>query len=603
MNHFFSVFKSSMSAKVVLVLCLVILVFRLSNVSQKETSWDVLGYYLPLPATFIYDDPLMENRSWIEEVNSEKHLTDTLYQISATPDGKPMYFFLLGMAMLFLPFFLLGHGSAYLFGFPMDGFSEPYQYALVLGGLFYTFLGLFYLRKTLKFFFTERVTALVLVILVLGTNYSHHLTLKNLETVNVLFFFVAFLIWNTIQWHRNQRLTNLLMIGVSITFMSLVKPSEILILFLPLCYGVFNKQSFIAKRKLIVKNKTQFIWMFLLCVLIALPQMSYWFVRTGSLFYDSYINPGVGLDVTSPYILESLFSFKKGWLIYTPVMILSLAGFYFFIKEKREVALSFFVYFVFSAYIIFSWTEWWYGAAFSNRPLITVYPILAVSLGFFIQYISTQKKISKVLVAVFVLVAICLNQFQWWQLRAGILEPYRMTKEYYFATFLKTSVSDSDKALLSVFRNFDGSHEFKNKEEYQLVSEEFVDVHSKEANSFVFTPQLEFSPSFEKPYCEITSQDHIWIEVEVEFSEHDLVDSLQLPLIVTHLNRKEGAYGYFSSRLSRNKKVGDTKYWVTKTYMTPNIRSNKDGVKVYIWNKDRIKLEINSLVIRVFEKR
>jgi len=107
MNRVFTVLKSSFSSTILLVICLTILVFRLGNVSEKETSWDVLGYYLPLPATFIYDDPLMENRQWIEKVNEEKQLTDTLYQISSTPDGKPMFFFLLGMAMLFLPFFLL----------------------------------------------------------------------------------------------------------------------------------------------------------------------------------------------------------------------------------------------------------------------------------------------------------------------------------------------------------------------------------------------------------------------------------------------------------------------------------------------------------------
>ena len=597
MNPVFTVLKSSFSSTILLVICLTILVFRLGNVSEKETSWDVLGYYLPLPATFIYDDPLMENRQWIEKVNEEKQLTDTLYQISSTPDGKPMFFFLLGMAMLFLPFFLLGHGSAFLLGYPMDGFSEPYQYALVLGGLFYTFLGLFYLRKTLLHFFTEKTSAIVLVIIVLGTNYSHHLTLKNLETVNVLFFFVAVLIWNTIQWHNTQKIINLLMIGASVTFMSLVKPSEILILFLPLFYGVYNKESFARKWRLLLQYKVQFIGMFALCLLIALPQMSYWFVRTGSLFYDSYINPGVGLDVTSPYIFESLFSFKKGWFIYTPVMILSLIGFYFFFKKKKEVALSFFLYFIFTAYIIFSWTEWWYGAAFSNRPLITVYPILAVSLGFLVQFVSKQKNILKGIVSVFVLMSVFLNQFQWWQLRAGILEPYRMTKEYYFATFLKTTATNSDRELLSVFRNFDGSHDFNNREEYKLVSEQLVQNFPFELDS-----EIEFSPSFETAYGELTNEDHIWIEVEVQFQEYPEIDSLKMPLLITHINRKEGAYGYFSSQIRKEISMGEKESKFTATYMTPNIRNSRDGVKIYIWNKYKTELEVNSIKVKIFEK-
>ena len=93
-------FKSSFSLQILVALISLILVFRLSNVSEKEMSWDVFGYYLPLPATFIYNDPLMEDRVWVEELNKEKQLTDTLYQISSTPDGKSMYFFLLGMAII-----------------------------------------------------------------------------------------------------------------------------------------------------------------------------------------------------------------------------------------------------------------------------------------------------------------------------------------------------------------------------------------------------------------------------------------------------------------------------------------------------------------------
>lgn len=593
MNSLFSPLKTSLSANIFVFLVLSIVVFRLINVSEKETSWDVLGYYLPLPATFIYDDPLMQDREWIETVNSQRKLTDTLYQISTTPDGEPMYFFLLGMAMLFLPFFLLGHGSAFILGYPPDGFSLPYQYALVLGGLFYTFLGLFYLRKILLQFFTEKTTAIVLIIIVLGTNYSHHLTLKNLETVNVLFFFVAVLIWNTIQWHNTQKIINLLMIGASVTFMSLVKPSEVLIVFLPLFYGVYNKETLFKKWKLLLQYKGQFIWMFALCLIIALPQISYWYVRTGSLFYDSYINPGVGLDVTSPYIFESLFSFKKGWFIYTPVMIFSVIGFFFFLKQKKEIAISFFLYFLFTAYIIFSWTEWWYGAAFSNRPLITVYPILAVSLGYFVQFVGKKHYVLKIVFSIAVVSFILLNQFQWWQLRSGILEPYRMTKDYYWATFLKTSATEEDRELLSVFRNFDGSHDFVNKNDYKIISE-----FELEGFPTKLTPEVEFSPSFEKSFVDITSQDHIWVEIEVNHQFTPQTDSTELPLIVIHMNRKEGAYGYFSSRLTPK---NNSKSVVT--YMSPNIRSAKDGLKTYIWNKDKNEVNISSVKIKIFEKK
>ena len=601
MNHFLSHFNTSLSFKILLTLCALILVFRASTISEKETSWDVLGYYLPLPATFIYEDPLMKDRTWIERVNEDKKFTDTLYQISTAPDGSPMYFFLLGMAMLFLPFFWLGHGLAFLLDYPMDGFSMPYQIAMVIGGLVYTFIGLIYLRKILLHFFTEKLTSLVLLIMVLATNYSHHLTLKNLETVNVLFMFVAVLIWNTLQWHKTQKLINVLAIGISITFMSLVKPSEVLIVFLPIFYGVYNQESLLSKWKLIQANRTQFFWTFLVCLVIALPQMSYWYSRTGSLFYDSYINPGVGLDVLSPYVFESLFSFKKGWFLYTPVMILAVLGFYFFFKKKREIALSFFLYVLFTSYIIFSWTEWWYGAAFSNRPLITVYPIFAISLGFFLQFIGEKRRITKLFVLVFILGATFLNQFQWWQLREGILDPYRMTKEYYLATFLKTSATEADKKLLSVYRNFDGSHQFTNKSDYTLKST-FLVSPSDTSPSFLLTSSEEFSPVFEKPFESLTEKDHIWAEVMVTYTNSSMSKS-KLPLVVAHMNRKEGAYGYSSSQLSVWSDSSQNELVHKSFYMTPNVRNSQDGLKIYLWNNSQAEMKIERMEVKIYEPK
>lgn len=61
---------------------------------------------------------------------------------------------------------------------------------------------------------------------------------------------------------------------------------------------------------------------------------------------------------------------------------------------------------------------------------------------------------------------IFLNQFQWWQLRNYILDPYRTTKAYYWSIFLKTKPDASTAKLKRVERDFSGGFEFKNREEY-----------------------------------------------------------------------------------------------------------------------------------------
>ena len=74
--------------------------------------------------------------------------------------------------------------------------------------------------------------------------------------------------------------------------------------------------------------------------------------------------------------------------------------------------------------------------------MITLYPILAISLGYLLVFLKDRKLIIRALFTAIVIFFIFLNQFQWWQLKHYILDPYRTTKEYYWATFLKTKVTE-----------------------------------------------------------------------------------------------------------------------------------------------------------------
>lgn len=228
----------SLSFITLILICSFISVYRMTHVTDKELSWDILGYYLYLPSTFIYHQPMLNDYTWLEKINAEKDLTGTLYMVSTNDQGEPMYFFLMGMSILYLPFFLIGHALAGILKFPMDGFSAPYQYSLVVGAVIYTLIGLFFFRKNLRHFFSERISAIIMIIIVFGTNYIHHLTDKDLETVNMLFMLMNIILWNTIKWHESQNFKNLLAIGLCTTLMVLVKPSEVFIVMLPLLWNV-----------------------------------------------------------------------------------------------------------------------------------------------------------------------------------------------------------------------------------------------------------------------------------------------------------------------------------------------------------------------------
>lgn len=603
---------AKLSAITLVLIGLVLSIYRLNHVRTNEFSWDVLGYYMPLPATFIHGDLLLKDISWLEQQNEEKDLTATFYTISKNQDREPMYLFLFGMAILYLPFFFMGHGIALITSFPPDGFSEPYVYALVIGSIFYTLLGLFYLRKILKHYFSELITTIVLLIVVFGTNYIHHMTVKNLETVNYLFPLLTLVIWQTIKWHQSHKLKNMLALGVAITFMGMIKPTEVLVLFIPLLWNVNSKDSLKAKFKLLLEHKKQLISTVVLCALVSSPQWVYWLYMTGSPIYDSYYNPGIGLDLLSPYIWESLFSFRKGWLIYTPIIIFCLVGFYFWYRKKQSNFLPLFFYFVCSFYIITSWTEWWYGAGFSNRPLLVTYPILAIALGHFLSYLKSKKTVIQGTV-VFVMLAFCfMNHFYYWQFKNYILDPYRGTKEYFFATFLKTSVTPEDKELLLVKRDFGGENKFENREQYQQIFEDDFTEEAEKYESFKDTTgslcyNLASADNFyftnAIPYKELTDKDHLWVTIslEVRYAE-DYQDNY--PCFVSTMNRKGGVYGYYAFALKPT--ADSTKSDWNKLnfeYLTPNVRNPKDELKYYIWKRGQQGFEVRNLSLKAFERK
>jgi len=570
----------------------------------------VLGYYLYLPATFVHHDPLLHDISWLKQVNAERNLTGTLYMLTQNKNGDPMYFFLIGMALFYLPFFFAAQAYASFAGFPVDGFSLPYQYFLVIGGILYTIIGLIFLRKILKQFFSEKLSSIILIIVVFGTNYINHLTIKNLETVNVLFMLATIIVWNTIKWHENYKGKHLIALGVSITLITLVKPSEIVIGLIPLLWNVTSVKALIQKLSILFSNKKALFVTIGICFLIALPQMLYWHHETGKFIYDSYNNPGVGLDYFSPHILNVLFSYRKGWLLYTPIMVFSLIGFYFLYKNNKQIFYALTAYFLISFYIIASWTEWWYGAAFSTRPLITVYPVLAISLGYFLLFIQKRKLIVKIIFAGLAAFFIFLNQFQWWQYKNYILDPYRTTKEYYWATFLKTHVSESERELLMVYRNFSGKMEFTNQDKYQesvFLTEDFDEGNAKgnqaenDNRFYRLNENQEFFPILETPFSSLAQTDHVWIKVimDIRFPKDF---NRELPCLVNTMERKIWPYGYSSTDLTMDTLPNQWRK-IEVMYLTPEIRSVKDRYKCYIWNRGKNTFDIDNVKLEIYKKK
>ena len=118
-------------------------------------------------------------------------------------------------------------------------------------------------------------------------------------------------------------------------------------------------------------------------------------------------------------------------------MALSLIGLYYLFKTNSKFKWSIIVYFVLHIYVTFSWWCWWYGGSFGSRPMIETYAVLAIPMTAFFHEFTKKSWFKKALLAVLIYFAVKLNFFQTKQYVSTLIHWDSMTKEAYWAVFMK----------------------------------------------------------------------------------------------------------------------------------------------------------------------
>jgi hypothetical protein len=404
---------------------------------KNVIDWDVTYYYSYLPATFIKKDLSLK---FVDE-NREYYAANHQFLPLTTPNGGYVIKTTMGMAVMYLPFFTVAHLYAKLFGYPADGFSEPYQCLIQFSGLFYLAIGLFFLRKLLLIYFSEKVTAFTLFCVLFGSNLFYYGSIHGAMSHTHTFCLVSIFMWYSIKWLLKPDLKSSIIVGLVIGLIVLIRPINILFVLFIMLFGVTSLTDIGKRWLLFFKFKHFVILMKLLALLVLLPQLLYWKYITGYYFFNSYV--GEQFYFGHPHLAEGLFGFRKGWLLYSPIMIFSVIGIFMLFKAKKEfsfpVTLLFFVY----TYVILSWWCWWYGGSYGLRAMIDIYPFLIITMAVFIN-----KMISNKIILGTLSVLVLLNCFQMFQYRHGIIHYDSMTGEAYFDAFFRIEKSPNLEKLI-----------------------------------------------------------------------------------------------------------------------------------------------------------
>lgn len=423
---------------------------------QSSMGWDAGTYYWYLPAAFIYKD--LKQHKFGDSIIANYNFTQDFGQTYQHESGNRVIRYSSGLAFMYLPAFAVAHIIAEPLGYPADGFSLPYQFAIQFWSILCAMIALWYFRKLLLYYFSDKTVAITLLLLVFGSNYLNYIAVDVTLTHSWLFSIYVLLMLNTKKFYEKPGYKYALRIGLLIGFAILIRPSEMIAAILPLLWGMstISANSIKAQLAFLKTNINKIVLAACCTILIGSIQVIYWWYVTGEPLVYSYEDQG--FSWLHPHFFDYTFSYRSGWLTYTPLLVFAFVGLIpFVLKGKNRVALI--IFFLLNYYIVSAWDIWWYGGM-GGRAMVQSYAILFFPIAALVEHLWTATWVKWPVYA-----AICLSVYIniWFTYNAhgaqGLYDPAAMTREYYWNVIGRFNVDKQVIVLKDTDEFFGGTPE------------------------------------------------------------------------------------------------------------------------------------------------
>lgn len=334
---------------------------------------DALGYYQWLPAVFI------------------DHEVDRMYWTYRMENGHNLSLFSFGVAILQLPFFLIGHFCAGGLGYPMNGFSSPYGVAQLVGIAFYAGTGCV-LAYRLACRFSNTVSALLAVLsLFAATNLFYYCVYDPTMSHLYSFFLVGLLGYCTLRLLDGPadppRPAHAVLFLLTASLIVLVRQLNAVVLLFPLVMVWHSPGGIKSFFYTLVAHRALAFIIVLIAVAPWFLQMLYWHHTTGDIFVFTYGKKGENFDFGKMVPGLVMASVRNGWLVYAPLMIPMLG--YLLVHAWRGTPAARIILLVLTlVWLLYSaWWCWWLGTGYGHRGFVDIYALLAIPLAWMFRSI------------------------------------------------------------------------------------------------------------------------------------------------------------------------------------------------------------------------
>jgi len=513
-----------------------------------------------------------------------------------------------GTALLQLPFFIIGYFLSLLFGLTPDGYNVIFQYCSALSALFWVGIGLLFLVKFLGTYSIDKKFAwLMSIIALLGTNLFFYTFVQPSFSHAYSFSMITLFIYYVRNVFLDYSRTGIVMSAFLLGIILLIRPANILVLTaLPFLSGSFKNLFGTIRQKVLTFD---FLFAIVAFVVAISPQLIINYIQTGSLIIYGY--EGEGFYFTDPQVINFLFSYKKGWFVYTPLFFLLVPGIIYLLRSQTKyTSFSFLFFFAVIVYVFSSWWNWYYGDSFGMRPMVDYYGIFILIVALFLN--NTCKAWVKNVGFVIITLAIILNLIQSYQYAIGIIHADSMTKKAYWHVFMDLdkehakTISCGDETFFGKLGEkpfFQTLNQIEKRDEgwsnppYSSQKYSFSDSQSVKQ-----TPKFIYSPSYRYMLPDsLTGHDNIYVRFNSMYFEEVKNSALKAVFVVdiSDTTGKNIFYKSFKVKDIPDDVVGE---WQKGSigFKLPEITSEMDYVKFYIWNVDKQSYFLDNLEVKLY---
>jgi hypothetical protein len=358
------------------------------------TPWihgtDGVGYYVYVRSSVIDRD--------LNFTNEYAHYVKLFPYVTYSHDpntGLIVNQYLVGTAIAWAPFFLIGHMLAAPLGYSADGYSAPYVVAVSFGSSVYAFLAVLFAYKFSKRYFTPKDSILSAIGIWFASSLPYYMWLDPSLSHSVSAFLVSAFLYVTCAWNPKRGYVRWALAGALLGLMGITRPADLAFAVIPIfTLSKFKKQtlengwrSFTLSNSHLAFPATIF--------LALLPQFVVWKVLRGTFFPSVAALVSISGSWTAQAIVLTprvFLSPLHGLFYWTPITAFGVAGALLMVRERntRSLGAGILVAILIEAVLVNGWSFWYAPASFGERFFVNATAPLVLGLAGFVKEARTR---------------------------------------------------------------------------------------------------------------------------------------------------------------------------------------------------------------------